>query len=242
MRVDGRELHQLRPCSIETDYLRHALASVLISTGDTRVICTASVESKTPPWLQNGGWVTAEYSMLPGSTGTRARRDPGGRGKEIQRLIGRSLRAGIDRTRLVGPEGGLSIICDCDVIDADGGTRTASISGAFVALSLAIRRLKARGALDHNPIIAPVAAVSVGIVESEGAAVPMLDLNYPEDSRAEVDLNVVASGVDELIEVQGTAEGSPFSRTQLNQLLDLAMHGIKTIRAEQDRALAEATE
>ena len=159
MRIDQRKSDQLRPVRLDPGFTATALGSVLIASGKTRVLCTASVEPKTPPWLEHGGWITAEYAMLPGATSPRGRRDPGGRGKEIQRLIGRSLRAAVDLAKLVGPDGGLSIICDCDVIEADGGTRTASITGAWVALELALRKLVASGRLATHPGLGPVAAV-----------------------------------------------------------------------------------
>lgn len=240
MRSDGRELDALRPCTIEPGFIATAAGSALIATGKTRVICTASVEDRAPGWLSSGGWVTAQYAMLPGATSPRGRRDPGGRGKEIQRLIGRSLRAAVDLPSLVSADGGaISIVCDCDVIEADGGTRTASITGAFVALSIAIRALVAEGRLASNPIEKPVAAVSVGIVAPPdgGEPVPMLDLCYVEDSAAVVDLNVVQRGHG-LVEVQGTGEQGEFSRAQLSAMLDLADKGIGELCARQERALA----
>ncbi len=238
MRADGRQLHELRPCSIHPGFTRNALGSTLIETGNTRVICTASVESKAPGWLQSGGWVTAQYSMLPGATHPRGRRDPGGRGKEIMRLIGRSLRAAVDLDKLVDPQGApISVVCDCDVIDADGGTRTASITGAYVALRIALGKLVAQGRLAAVPVIAPVAAVSVGIVGHEGKPVAMLDLPYVEDSAAEVDLNVVGLRGGGLVEVQGTAERQTFSRAQLGAMLDLAEAGMETIFGLQASAL-----
>lgn len=243
MRIDGRALHALRPCTIEPGFISTATGSALISTGATRVICTASVEDRAPGWLSSGGWVTAQYAMLPGATSPRGRRDPGGRGKEIQRLIGRSLRAAVDLSALVsaGDRGAISIVCDCDVIQADGGTRTAAITGGFVALSLAIAVLQKRGRLASNPIQTPVAAVSVGIVRPAGSdqGVPMLDLCYEEDSRAVVDLNVVQRGAG-LVEVQGTGEQGDFSRAQLDAMLDLAAGGIDTLIAQQGEALQSA--
>ncbi len=244
MRIDERALNALRPFSLEPGFITQAHGSALVTAGRTRVICTASVEERTPKWLKEGGWVTAEYAMLPGATHTRGRRDPGGRGKEIQRLIGRSLRAAVDLGALQGAGGGISIICDCDVIEADGGTRTASITGAFVALQLAIRKLMREGRLEKDPIIAPVAAVSVGIVPAEGnaALTPMLDLNYHEDSRAIVDSNVVMRGSGEaagFVEVQGTGEDGVFDRAQLDAMLDLAQSGIAQLMAAQARALKE---
>ncbi len=237
MRHDGRSFDQLRPCTIQPGFTKNALGSALIETGATRVICTASPEERAPSWLQSGGWVTAQYSMLPGATAPRGRRDPGGRGKEIMRLIGRSLRAAIDLEQLVGPAGPISIVCDCDVIDADGGTRTASITGAFVALSIALRKMVADGRLPALPIRAPVAAVSVGIIPHEGGAVPMLDLPYVEDSTAHVDLNVVQLQGGGLVEVQGTAERDAFSRAQLTQMLDLADQGITELLKHQQLAV-----
>ncbi|MCR9161945.1 MAG: ribonuclease PH [Nannocystaceae bacterium] len=241
MRADGRSFDQLRPCSIQPGFTRNALGSALIEAGNTRVICTASVESRPPSWLDKGGWVTAQYAMLPGATHPRGRRDPGGRGKEIMRLIGRSLRAAVALDRLVDTSGdAISIVCDCDVIDADGGTRTASITGAYVALEIAVSRLIAQGRLAASPILGQVAAVSVGIIPHEGSAVPMLDLPYVEDSAAEVDLNVVMLGTGGLVEVQGTAEGQTFSRAQLTAMLDLAEGGIDALFAVQ-RAAVEAS-
>ncbi len=245
MRIDNRRPDQLRPVRLQPGFTAAALGSVLISTGKTRVLCTASVESRTPSWLEHGGWITAEYAMLPGATSPRGRRDPGGRGKEIQRLIGRSLRAAVDLGKLVGPDGGLSIICDCDVIEADGGTRTASITGAWVALEIALRKLIADGRLATHPGLAPVAAVSVGLVESDDAEPSaLLDLCYHEDSRAHVDLNVVmrqGSGPRPgLVEVQGTGERGDFSRPQLDRMLDLAEAGIQELFAAQQAALSEA--
>lgn len=238
MRADGRSFDQLRPCSIQPGFTRNALGSALIETGNTRVICTASVEARAPSWLEKGGWVTAQYSMLPGSTHPRGRRDPGGRGKEIMRLIGRSLRAAVDLAALVDVDGNaVSIVCDCDVIDADGGTRTASISGAYVALHIALRKLVAEGRLAKLPILAPVAAVSVGIIPHEGRSVPMLDLPYVEDSAAEVDLNVVKLRGGGLVEVQGTGERNTFDRAQLDAMLDLADVGTEALFAAQAQAL-----
>jgi ribonuclease PH len=238
VRIDDRTPAQLRSLRLETGFTATALGSVLISTGKTRVLCTASLEPKTPSWLEHGGWITAEYAMLPGATSPRGRRDPGGRGKEIQRLIGRSLRTAVNLAKLVGPDGGLSIICDCDVIEADGGTRTASITGAWVALEIALRKLIASGRLATHPGIGPVAAVSVGLVE--GAA--LLDLSYPEDSSAHVDLNVVMRGRGDarpgLVEVQGTGERGDFGRGELDRMLDLAEAGILELFAAQQAALA----
>jgi ribonuclease PH len=249
VRIDERRPNQLRPLTLTTDFTASALGSVLVATGKTRVLCTASVEERTPKWLEQGGWITAEYAMLPGATSPRGRRDPGGRGKEIQRLIGRSLRASVDLAQLVGPAGGVSIICDCDVIEADGGTRTAAITGAWVALEIALRKLVASGRLAGHPGLGPVAAVSVGLVEAEGAgaeapSLGMLDLCYHEDSRAHVDLNVVMRGPASpgarpgLVEVQGTGERGDFSRAQLDHMLDLAEAGILELIAAQQSALA----
>jgi ribonuclease PH len=247
VRIDERAPDQLRPVNLEPGFVATALGSVLISTGQTRVLCTASLEPRTPQWLTHGGWITAEYAMLPGATSPRGRRDPGGRGKEIQRLIGRSLRASVDLAKLVGPDGGLSIICDCDVIEADGGTRTASITGAWVALEIALRKLVAGGQLATHPGLGPIAAVSVGLVELEAgrAPEPLLDLCYHEDSRAHVDLNVVMLGAAPaatlgLVEVQGTGERGDFSRAQLNRMLDLADVGVAELMAAQQRTLAQA--
>ena len=233
MRHDGRAFDQLRPCTIHPGFTRNALGSALIETGNTRVICTASLDPKAPGWLQSGGWVTAQYSMLPGATHPRGRRDPGGRGKEIMRLIGRSLRAAVNLEALVDDDGPLSIVCDCDVIDADGGTRTASITGAYVALQLAVDRLVEQGRLKASPIVSPVAAVSVGIIPHEGGLVPMLDLPYVEDSAAAVDLNVVQLHSGGIVEVQGTAEKQTFSRAELNAMLDLAEGGISMLFGHQ---------
>ncbi len=246
-RVDGRDPATLRPVSIEPGFTQQALGSVLIATGRTRVICTASLESRPPSWLERGGWITAEYAMLPGATRPRGGRNPGGRGKEIQRLIGRSLRASVELERLVGPAGGLSIVCDCDVIEADGGTRTASITGAWVALQIALRKLVAAGQLIEDPMIGPVAAVSVGLVERE-SRLALLDLCYVEDSAALVDLNVVMRGAGPsggagepgLIEVQGTGERASFSRGELERMLDLAAGGIEQLLTLQQAALSRA--
>jgi ribonuclease PH len=237
-RVDGRGAANLRPFSLQLSFIQQALGSALVQAGRTRVICTASVEANVPPWLKRGGWITAEYSMLPGATAPRGSRSPGGRGKEIQRLIGRSLRACVDLDLLVGPAGPVSIVCDCDVIEADGGTRTAAITGAYVALSQALHRLREQGNLLEDPRRANVAAVSVGLVAlAQGEpAIPLLDLCYQEDSRAAVDLNVVRCR-DAYVELQGTAEDGQFSRNQLNAMLDLADHGIDALVAEQNRAL-----
>jgi len=236
MRSDGRKAGELRRVKISTDYIRHAEGSVLIEVGDTRVICTATVEEQVPPFLRetNRGWVTAEYGMLPGSSTTRIPRESvrgrvGGRTHEIQRLIGRSLRA-VTNLELVGSR---TIWLDCDVIEADGGTRTASITGAYVALALTLRRLRANGRIAADPLTGSVAAVSVGIINGR----PLLDLCYDEDSRADVDMNLVMTGKGEFIEVQGTAEGQPFSKAQLIRLSELAWGGIKQLTKLQRDAL-----
>jgi ribonuclease PH len=233
LRGDGRALDQLRPLSFERDFTIFAPGSVLVSMGNTRVLCTASVEEKVPPWMRGSGkgWVTAEYSMLPGSTPERASREAAkgkqsGRTQEIQRLIARSLRAVCDLVVL----GEVQVTVDCDVLQADGGTRTASICGAYVALHDAFTRLIGRGVISKHPLTDAVAAVSVGIIDG----VPMLDLPYAEDSRAEVDMNVVMTGSGRFVEVQGTAEGMAFSRGELDQLLGLAEGGIEQlVRAQQ---------
>jgi ribonuclease PH len=237
-RPSGRAPHQLRDTSIVRHFTRHAEGSVLVSFGETRVICTASVADDVPRFLRGTGqgWVTAEYGMLPRSTGTRmdreaARGKQGGRTVEIQRLIGRSLRAAVDLKQL----GEFSITVDCDVIQADGGTRTASITGACVALADALNGLVARGALKQNPMQQMIAAVSVGMVEG----VPVLDLDYSEDSSAETDMNVVMTEAGGFVEVQGTAEGAPFSASELQAMLDLARAGITELNLLQRRALAE---
>lgn len=222
----------IRPTQIELDVQRNAAASVIISTGHTRVLCAASLEEQVPRWMRDsaGGWVTAEYSMLPGSGSDRvSRRRPNSRATEIQRLIGRSLRSAIDLKRLPP----VTITLDCDVIDADGGTRTASITGAWVALYLVCERLVERGSIESNPLVAQVAATSVGVVYDQ----LLLDLNYTEDRDAQVDMNVVGSAAGRLIEVQGTAEGLPFSRQQLNGMLDLAQAGIGDLARAQRQAL-----
>jgi ribonuclease PH len=227
----------LRPTSIEPHFVKPATGSALITQGETRVICTASVQESVPRWMagRGTGWVTAEYGMLPASTGDRKPRDvtkgrPDGRTVEIQRLIGRSLRGVIDFAAL----GERTIYLDCDVLTADGGTRCASITGAFVALDLACRRLVDEGKLERSPLNGSVAAVSAGIV----GGVPLLDLDYSEDSTAEVDANVVMTGDGGLIEVQATAERTPLSRAHLDELLVLAAGGIEQLRAVQARAVA----
>ena len=237
-RTDGRAANELRPVRITPGYLPYAEGSALIEMGETRVICTASIEERVPPFLRNRGqgWVTAEYAMLPRSTMQRTNREtgrggPSGRTHEIQRLIGRSLRAVVN-TALLGER---TITLDCDVLQADGGTRTASITGAYVAFALACRRLQSMGKIGRNPLTGDVAAVSVGIVKGE----PLLDLKYDEDSRAEVDMNVVCTGDGRFIEVQGTAEGAPFDRQRMNRLLDLAQIGTRQLFAKQREALAD---
>jgi ribonuclease PH len=233
MRQDGRQPDQLRSLEIIPHYQKHAEGSALIKLGDTWVLCSASVEDGVPSFLlgKGKGWLTAEYAMLPRSTHTRTKRDPGGRGKEIQRLIGRSLRAAIDLTRL----GERTIAVDCDVLSADGGTRVASITGAWIALAFAIKQLVATGKLaDDRALLPPVAAVSVGIVGGE----VVLDLPYAEDANAEVDMNVVGGEDGSLIEVQGTAEHGTFNRTQLDAMLDLATIGIRRLTAAQRQVVA----
>jgi ribonuclease PH len=228
MRSDGRRPDQLRTLEIIPHYQKHAEGSALIKLGDTWVLCAASVEDNVPSFLagKGQGWLTAEYAMLPRATHTRSKRDPGGRGKEIQRLIGRSLRAAVDLAHL----GERTIAVDCDVLCADGGTRVASITGAWVALALAIRKLVMTGKLaDARALRPPVAAVSVGVVGGE----VVLDLPYAEDSRADVDMNVVGSADGKLIEVQGTAEHATFDRAQLDAMLDLALAGIQQLVARQ---------
>lgn len=239
IRKDGREPDQLREVAFTRDYTEFAAGSVLVEMGRTRVLCTASVEERVPPWLRGKGqgWVTGEYSMLPGSTPERVSREAAkgkqsGRTQEIQRLIGRSLRAVTDLAVL----GEVQITVDCDVLQADGGTRTASICGGFVALHDACSRLVASGTLKAHPITDTCAAISVGVVD----ALACLDLEYSEDVRAEVDMNVVMTGAGRFIEVQGTAEGIPFSRTELDELLRLAELGISEIFELQRTVIAEA--
>jgi len=235
----GRGPDGLRPVTIEPGFVRSATGSALISMGETRVICTASVQNSVPRWLSGSGrgWVTAEYGMLPASTGDRKPRDItkgrlDGRSVEIQRLIGRSLRGVVDFTAL----GERSVYIDCDVLQADGGTRCASITGGLVALRLACDRLLAEGSLARSPLVGTIAAVSAGIVDG----IPLLDLDYPEDSAAEVDANVVMTGDGGLVEVQATAERTPLSRAHLDDLLALAASGIDQLRAAQDEAVAAA--
>ncbi len=231
-RSGDRAPDAIRPTTIEPGFVRTATGSALISCGETRVICTASVQESVPRWMagQGRGWLTAEYGMLPASTGDRKQRDvskgrPDGRTVEIQRLIGRSLRGVVDFAAL----GERTIYVDCDVLQADGGTRCASITGGYVALELAARKLVADGRLERLPLSGSVAAVSCGIVEG----VPLLDLDYPEDSSAEVDANVVMTGDGGLVEVQATAERTPLSRAHLDDLLALAQRGIEDLRAIQ---------
>jgi len=234
MRPDGRRLDQLRPVVLTRDYLRHPEGSVLVQFGDTKVICTASVEERVPQFLKGKGqgWVTAEYAMLPRSTNTRTNRErggPSGRSQEIQRLVGRSLRAVVDMTKL----GERTFWVDCDVIQADGGTRTAAITGSYVAMADAVRRVGEALGLPGAPLRDCVAAVSVGVVGGR----PVLDLNYLEDSGAEVDMNVVMTGGGAFVEVQGTAEQTPFARDRLLELLALAERGIADLVGLQRRAL-----
>ena len=235
-RHDGRAAHDLRPVGFELDVQRFAEGSVIVSFGDTRVLCAASVLPDVPRWLRGsgGGWVTAEYSMLPRATSERTRREVSagrlrGRTQEIQRLIGRALRSVIDLTAL----GERAIVVDCDVLVADGGTRTAAITGGWVALSLALDAMVTDGQLAAAPALEPVAAVSVGIVDG----VSVLDLDYHEDVAAQVDMNVVATADGRIVEVQGTAEEFPFSRQQLDELLDLALAGCRELTVAQAAAL-----
>ncbi len=236
MRPSGRELNQMRPVSIETGITKHAEGSCMIRIGDTHVLCTATIEDRVPPFIKGSGlgWVTAEYGMLPRSTTSRMRREAsagkqGGRTVEIQRLIGRSLRAGVDRVAL----GERQITVDCDVIQADGGTRCASITGGWVALRLAVAKLMKAGDVISDPLTDPVAAVSCGIYAGQ----PVLDLDYPEDSEAGVDGNFIMTGSHRLIEVQMSAEGSTFSRDQMNDLMDLAEKGTDELVAAQMAAV-----
>lgn len=236
MRPSGRNLHEMRPISIETGIVKHAEGSCLIKIGDTHVLCTASVEDKPPPFLKNTGlgWVTAEYGMLPRATHSRNRREAAvgkqsGRTQEIQRLIGRSLRAGVDRSAL----GERQIVVDCDVIQADGGTRCASITGGWIALRLAINQMLKAGTIVSDPMTDYVAAVSCGIYAGQ----PLLDLDYAEDSAAGTDGNFVMTGRGRMIEVQMSAEGATFSRTEMSELLDLAEAGGLALVAAQKAAL-----
>ena len=238
LRSDGRAIDQLRPVSFARDFTQFAGGSVLVSMGRTKVLCTASVEDRVPPWLRGGGkgWVTAEYSLLPGSSAERVDREAAkgkqsGRTQEIQRLIGRSMRAVTDLVAM----GELQVTVDCDVLQADGGTRTASICGAYVALHDCFSRLMQKGQLRAHPLTDACAAVSVGVVD----AVCLLDLDYSEDFRAEVDMNVVMTGSGRFVEVQGTAEGMAFARSELDEMLDLAQVGIARLLSEQ-RAVLDA--
>ena len=237
VRHDGRADDQLRPVSFERDYTELPAGSVLVSFGRTRVLCTASVETDVPRWLRGSGrgWVTGEYSLLPGSTGERVPREAAkgkqsGRTQEIQRLIGRSLRSVTDLTAM--PD--VQVVVDCDVLQADGGTRTAAICGGFVALHDALTRLVGAGRISGHPVVEPCAAVSVGVV----SGVPVLDLDYVEDAAADVDMNVVMTGGGRFVELQGTAEGAVFSREELDRLVDLAQGGITRLLALQAEVLA----
>ncbi|EHO82769.1 ribonuclease PH [Fusobacterium ulcerans] len=238
LREDGRKVDSLREIKITKDFNLYAEGSVLIEFGNTKVICTASVSEKVPPFMrgQGKGWLTAEYSMIPRATGERNQRESAkgklsGRTMEIQRLIGRALRTAVDLEKL----GERTITIDCDVIQADGGTRTTSISGGFIALALAVKKLMKERVLSVNPIVSNVAAISVGIVRGT----PMLDLMYTEDSAAEVDMNVVMNGKGEFVEVQGTGEEATYTRKELNELIDLAEVGIKEIIRLQNEVIGE---
>lgn len=236
MRKDGREPNELRPVNMNPNFIIYPEGSVLITVGDTQVLCNVTIEAGVPRWMQSQqnqtGWVTAEYAMLPRSTQERTPRETkglGGRTQEIRRLIGRSLRAAVDLKKL----GAWTCIVDCDVLQADGGTRTAAITGGYVALALALRKMIARGEIPADVFLAPVAAVSVGIVAGQA----LLDLCYQEDSAAEVDLNVVMNADGHYIEIQGTAEGQPFARQRLDTLLDLANQGVEKLLEIQGHAL-----
>jgi ribonuclease PH len=238
MRVDGRKPDELRPIRIDPNFTIYAEGSVLITMGGTKVLCNATVEDNVPRWIKvgniPGGWITGEYAMLPRSTQTRAPREvfrPAGRTQEIRRLIGRCLRAAVDLEKL----GQRTCIVDCDVIQADGGTRTAAITGGYVALALALKKLIAQELIPADTIISPVAAISVGVVEQQ----PLLDLCYEEDSRAQTDANIIMNAKGEFIEIQSTAESKPFSRSILDTLLDLASRGIEQILPLQKSALEE---
>jgi ribonuclease PH len=239
MRPSGRRHDELRSVVLETNWSKHAEGACMTRFGDTHVLCTASVETRVPPFLRNSGqgWVTAEYGMLPRSTHTRSGREAArgkqsGRTQEIQRLVGRSLRSITDLKAL----GEIQISIDCDVLQADGGTRTAAITGGYVALALAVRHLQKIGAVKRNPLIGQVAAISCGIYEGQS----VLDLDYPEDSNADADANFVMTDSGMLVEVQGTAEGAPFSRDQFGELLDLAAAGIDQLCVAQKAALEES--
>ncbi|MBI5343889.1 MAG: ribonuclease PH [Deltaproteobacteria bacterium] len=236
-RTDGRAHDELRPVTVIRDYLKFAEGSVLISMGDTKVICAATVDEKAPPFLRGTGkgWITAEYSMLPRSSKKRTQREAaagriGGRTHEIQRLIGRSLRAVFDLNAL----GERTVIVDCDVVQADGGTRTASITGAYIAVIDTLTRLRSMGLIDSVPVLDSIAAISVGLVNAKA----FLDLTYGEDSSADVDMNVVMTGSGKFIEVQGTAELSPFTREEMDSMLDMAAKGIRELTRIQGAALA----
>jgi ribonuclease PH len=240
MRPSGRRPDQLRPVQFITDFTKHAEGSVLSVFGDTRVLCTASIEDRVPPWMRGAGkgWVTGEYGMLPRSTHSRSGREAArgkqsGRTQEIQRLIGRSLRAATDLDAL----GEKTVTLDCDVLQADGGTRTAAVSGAFVALDIAMQRLCKQGKLRSNPLHGQIAAISVGIFDG----VPVLDLDYAEDSQAETDMNVVMNEAGRFVELQGTAEGHAFSQDELAALLALASRGIAEIIEMQKQAISGAS-
>jgi len=237
-RIDGRRSDQLRPLKIKTDFIATPAGAVLIEMGKTRVICAASIEDGVPQWMRKqgveGGWITAEYSMLPYCTSPRKSREISrgkieGRTQEIQRLIGRSLRAVIDMEKL----GERTIWIDCDVLEADGGTRTASITGAYVAVALAMKQLLADGKIETNPLRTAVAAISVGIVDG----VPLLDLCYTEDVKAAVDMNVIMTDAGQFVEVQGTGEEAPFAKEQLNELLKLGEKGIEKLITAQEKVL-----
>ncbi len=237
MRVDGRKADELRRIRITKNYLKSAEGSVLIEMGDTKVICTATVDKSVPPFLRGKGvgWVTAEYAMLPRSSAQRISRERskvGGRTHEIQRLIGRALRSVVDMNAL----GERTVLIDCDVIQADGGTRTASITGAYIALVEALLHIKAQGTIDQVPVTDYLAAISVGIVDGK----PVLDLCYKEDSAAEVDLNLVMTGTGKIVEVQGTAEGEPFSKAEMNKLIALGEKGIKALIKKQREILGKS--
>ncbi|GFN33685.1 ribonuclease PH [Paenibacillus xylaniclasticus] len=239
MRTDGRQEGQLRPVTIQTNVNKYAEGSVLVEFGDTKVLCTATVEDRVPPFMkgQGKGWVTAEYSMLPRATQTRNQRESakgklGGRTMEIQRLIGRALRSVVDLPAL----GERTITLDCDVLQADGGTRTTSITGAFIAMALAVHKLSEKHNFSKYPITDYLASVSVGVINGK----PLLDLNYDEDSKAKVDMNVVMTGAGQFVEVQGTGEESPFSRDELQSLLGLAESGILELVTKQREALGGA--
>jgi ribonuclease PH len=237
MRVDGRKADELRKIKITKNYLKSAEGSVLIEMGDTKVICTATVDKSVPPFLRGKGvgWVTAEYAMLPRSSAQRISRERskvGGRTHEIQRLIGRALRSVVDMNAL----GERTVLIDCDVIQADGGTRTASITGAYIALVEALQHIKAQEMIDQVPVTDYLAAISVGIVDGK----PVLDLCYKEDSAAEVDLNLVMTGTGKIVEVQGTAEGEPFSKAEMNKLIALGEKGVKALIKKQREILGKS--